>query len=192
MQGLIEAVQQAIERVTGSILYGHLGPMLLAVAATTRASINLEANPAGGSLSQIPVGTELSTGRLDLLLRHRVALLTSLPQESLGVERALVSSSDWHVACIALGKTSSANSPIAQLDCLVHAAELVYDTIRKEHPLVSGQSQRVIAADEFTPIFVWVVLHSGVTDLCSVRQPLCPSPLQLVAVSVTGWPCSDS
>jgi hypothetical protein len=178
VQGLIEAVQQAVERITGSILYSHLGSTLLAVAATTRASINLDADLAGGPLTGIPVGAELSTGRLDLLLRQRVALLTSLPQESLGIERALVSSSGWRVACIALGKASSANSPMAQLDCLVHAAELIYDTIRQEHPLASGQSQRVIAADEFTPIFVWVVLHSGVSDLCSVRQPLSPTQYQ--------------
>ena len=140
---------------------------------------------AGGSLNEVSVGTDMSTGSVDLLLRQRVAILTSLPQESLGIEHALVSSSGWRVACIALGKVSSANSPMAQLDCLVHAAELVYDTIRQEHPLVSGQSQRVIAADEFTPIFVWVVLHSGVSDLCSVRQPLPPSAVQLVFSN--GW-----
>lgn len=163
-QGLDVALQQAIERITGSVLYGHIARTLLAVAATTRAMISINIMPGGG-----PPTAVLTTGELDLAFRERVELLEHLPQEAVGVERDLVSSSNWRAACSALGRIESANSPVAQLDCLVHAAEQVYDTIREEHPLQPGDSQRVIAADEFTPIFIWVVLHSGSSELCSVR-----------------------
>lgn len=170
MQGLNMAVQHAIEQVVGSVLYGHLRHTLIAVAATTRAMISINVAPAGSSPSSSPLATVCTSGELDIAFRERVVLLEGLPQESLGVESSLVSPSNWRAASTALVKIESANSPVAQLDCLVHAAEQVYATIREEHPLQSGQSQRVIAADEFTPIFIWVVLHSGASELCSVRQ----------------------
>jgi hypothetical protein len=46
------------------------------------------------------------------------------------------------------------NSPSAQLDCLARVAEDIYATIRVEHPTPAGHKPTVIAADEFTPIFV--------------------------------------
>jgi len=50
--------------------------------------------------------------------------------------------------------TGQWNSPAAQLDCLARVAEDIYATIRTEHPTPAGHKPKVIAADEFTPIFV--------------------------------------
>ena len=64
------------------------------------------------------------------------------------------------------------NSPTKQMRCLVDAARSIYKTIDVEHRQKAGDKPRVVAADEFTPIFIFVISRSGARQLCTLAELL--------------------
>jgi hypothetical protein len=162
--GIQAAIQAGIERQVGSLVYSKIQAVLLKTAGITRSN-----------------GSIRTADENDARLATQRKLLAGKPQRFLEVDRTLVSPSEWAAACAALAKINSPtlqgkwNSPAAQLDCLVGVAEEIYATIRVEHPTPAGHKPKVVAADEFTPIFVCVSL--------GLRQPLLPSAVSRSLVS---------
>ena len=145
--GIQAAIKAGIERQVGSLVYSKIQSVLLKTAGITRSN-----------------GSFHTAAENDARLATQRKLLEGKPQRFLEIDRTLISPSEWVAACDALAKVNGTtvqgkyNSPVAQLDCLVGVAEEIYDTIRVEHPTPVGHKPKVVAADEFTPIFVCVPL----------------------------------
>ena len=108
----------------------------------------------------------------DLRFAHQCDLIQDKPQHFYQLKPSLISPSEWQAACAELRQMKSAASPTAQLQCLIEAASAIYTAIDEEHPRLPGEKPLVVAADEFTPIFIFVVTRCGLVDLCTHAEVL--------------------
>lgn len=105
------------------------------------------------------------------------------PQRTFQVAEELVSAREWEDARRVLGRISEMLTPYEQLDCLMEAAAAIYTEIRKAQTRKDGgsdgraQHPKVVGADEFTPIWVYVVCK------CDARN--------LYAHAEIMWACGD-
>jgi len=103
------------------------------------------------------------------------------PQRTFQVAEELVSAREWEEARRVLGRISEMLTPYEQLDCLMEAAAAIYAEIRKAQTRKDGSDGRshpkVVGADEFTPIWVYVVCK------CDARN--------LYAHAEIMWACGD-
>ena len=101
--------------------------------------------------------------RQELRLHNLRALVRGKSQQFFGVTDDLVSPKlEYCAARGCLQEFSSSNTPSAELTCLVNCATAIYrETQAVTKQRGSGTSPKVVGADEFTPIFVFVVCRSA-------------------------------
>lgn len=93
-----------------------------------------------------------------LALRTNMELMLKAPVEELGVNPRLVTEADWqHVQGI-LSSMRRSRSPMQKLRCLLDAVAAIHEAVSKLS--VNGGKEAVLGADEFLPIFIYVLLHS--------------------------------
>ena len=100
----------------------------------------------------------------ELFARFRA--LRAWPQTEFGLDASLVSPHGWSAAVCELERMDRLAFPSQKLGALVGAAKLVY------HEHQSRGTDRVLAADEFLPIFIFVVVHAELAAPLLTREQL--------------------
>jgi hypothetical protein len=94
-----------------------------------------------------------------------------MPQTFFGIPVHQISPSSWEVAVesFKLVSGSATTLPCEKVAALVAAAKEIPLLYRHEHPDV----ERPLGADEFLPIFIYVVSQSEMEDLYYLKEVLC-------------------
>ena len=93
-------------------------------------------------------------------------LVRQRPQSAFGIAEDLVSPLEWCAARGCLSEMRSMKTPAEELACLNTTATAIYREMQAGQARKrEGKAPKVIGADEFTPIFIYVVCLSGLTDL---------------------------
>ena len=115
--------------------------------------------------------------------------LSGKPQQHFDVHDELISGNQWEGARQELCNLQSGKlkTPNAMLDCLISTAAAIYKEIEHIQRATAGvdlSKPRIVGADEFTPIWVFVIFSSGVTDLYSFTEFMfeCAAPDSLAGM----------
>lgn len=96
-------------------------------------------------------------------------LLQVKPQTFFGIPPHQVSPSGWRSAVLRFNGVVERTLPCDKLASLVEAAKDIPRIYRDEHP----HAEKPLGADEFLPIFIWVVSQSDIEDLYLLKDVLC-------------------
>ena len=101
----------------------------------------------------------------ELQLRNLRGSLAGRPQVDFLIPPSHVDPDNWSRSCELLAEMNTHCTALGQIGCIVHAAQAVYETVEtfKTEP---GKTLTV-GADEFTPIFIYIVLMSDVVGIYS-------------------------
>jgi hypothetical protein len=119
----------------------------------------------------------------DRQLELKRKLVTGVPQFIFGIGPSHTSRSKWAAALVELNQMSQCHTPFQKVEALLATAKAIYRTYLHEHD-GSGKSapgdqtvsapakQLFLAADDFLPIFIYVMVNSEVENLVSVSEYL--------------------
>lgn len=124
-------------------------------------SIVLEGTTYEGMMGRVREG-HLNEELLLSTLRRRLA---QRPQADFAIPASHVDPDDWAQARELLAEINSCHTALGQLGCVVRAAKAVYETVEKFK--TEPGKHLTVGADEFTPIFVYIVLMSETVDIYS-------------------------
>ena len=104
------------------------------------------------------------------------------PQSYFEIPEKVISPQDWAKAIAHLNNIDTFRTPGDKLQCLVNTASEIYRQIQSDMQLkaagASAGKPFVVSADEFTPIFVYVVFRSDTPNIYSnaefMWELLCP------------------
>ncbi|CAM9306125.1 unnamed protein product [Hapterophycus canaliculatus] len=117
--------------------------------------------------------TEGPTGRLEKAVALGVSEARGKPQIFHGIPTTNLSPSSWNSSVKLLQTVGLFTLPCDKLDALMAVAHDIPALHRTEHP---GDRSNSLGADDFLPIFIYVLVNSGVKDLaaqCVVLERLC-------------------
>jgi len=102
-------------------------------------------------------------------VRYKIDCKKHLPQSYFGVPLHRLSPSSWDAAIFHLKAVDGFTLPCDKLDTLVACANEIPALFNREHP----DSDNPLGADEFLPIFIYVLIHSGINELVLLTTVLC-------------------
>jgi len=106
------------------------------------------------------------------VLQAKVAEIRGQSQSFYGVKDKYQSATNWALALKKLDAMGSAKVPHELLEAMLGAVKAIYDTFKEEHP-----QDEALGADEFLPIFIYVIVNSAVAIelpvLSEFMQNLC-------------------
>lgn len=103
----------------------------------------------------------------NLHLKCRAA--RSRPQSAFGIPLNHISPSSWESAIYQLSNIGSYTLPCDKLDALLAAAKEIPSLYVSEHPGTSSH----LGADDFLPIFIYVLVNSDIPNLAYLQKVLC-------------------
>ena len=107
--------------------------------------------------------------REESILRDKCALAQNRPQTFYGIPVHHISPSSWDSAIYQLGNIGSYTLPCDKLDALLAAAKEIPAIYLIEHPGTGAH----LGADDFLPIFIYVLINAGIRDLAYLQKVLC-------------------
>jgi len=96
-------------------------------------------------------------------LKNGIQLLRGKPQQFFSIEEKFRSCSDWSLATMELKQIDNHIQPYKMLGCILSAARAIYQSVNLEH--CGNQKTVMLSADDFLPIFIYVVVNSGVENM---------------------------
>jgi len=100
----------------------------------------------------------------DKLLQERISCLKSCSQHQFGIKPEHVSPTDWYSAVLELNLMHKCLIPCDKIGCIVAAARAIYNSCNFMR-MKRGEHPGFISADDFLPIFIYVVCHSKLRSL---------------------------
>eukprot|EP00903_Cladosiphon_okamuranus_P005644 g5610.t1 len=131
--------------------------------------------------------TEGPTARLAKAVSRSVKEARGKPQSFHGVPIANISPSSWNTSVKLLQTVGLFTLPCDKLDALMAVAHDIPALHRKEHP---GDGANGLGADDFLPIFIYVLVNSGVEDLAVqsvVLETLCDPKKMMGEAGFCDW-----
>jgi DNA-binding FrmR family transcriptional regulator len=129
--------------------------------------------PCAARLSKV---LELSFNSLEIKLRHKLQVLLNHEQHFFGIALNHVSPSNWEDIVSMLRQLRLKTLPHDRLESLIEAAKEVPRLFSKEHVYSSDdpsqQQQQSLGADEFLPIFIYILVHAEIPDLFALNEEL--------------------
>eukprot|EP00298_Acanthocystis_sp_HF-20_P015521 c21166_g3_i3.p1 GENE.c21166_g3_i3~~c21166_g3_i3.p1 ORF type:complete len:561 (+),score=177.27 c21166_g3_i3:3-1685(+) len=95
--------------------------------------------------------------------------LRSIHQIAFGIEESMLSPSNWSLAVIEMRRIEQALTPHHMLCILLNTARIIHHLFESEHPNVINFR---IGADQFVPIFVFVIVQSCLTEPLFISEIL--------------------
>ncbi|KAJ1450213.1 hypothetical protein M885DRAFT_533030 [Pelagophyceae sp. CCMP2097] len=105
----------------------------------------------------------------EMQLKHQCSRARQMPQTACGIPLHHISPSSWESAIYQLGNIGSYTLPCDKLDALLSAAREIPTLYLVEHP----GTDRHLGADDFLPIFIYVLIHANIEGLASLQRVLC-------------------
>ncbi|KAF2078239.1 hypothetical protein CYY_000429 [Polysphondylium violaceum] len=106
-------------------------------------------------------------------LQEIIAKLQNRPQEFFGIKDEFISSNHWKSAILELSCLGRCEIPHDKLDTILSSARAIYNSLNYEKNLKNKVHQDYfLSADDFLPIYLYVVVNSGVKDLEFTNQYL--------------------
>eukprot|EP01132_Coremiostelium_polycephalum_P000973 gene973-1238_t len=107
----------------------------------------------------------------EIHLRENILKLANKSQEFFGIKSELMSNNNWKSAILELSCLSRCELPQDKLDTILLSARAIYNTVNYEQNLKNKiQKDYYLSADDFLPIYLYVVVNSGVEDLELINQ----------------------
>jgi len=106
---------------------------------------------------------------LDATLHFKCQAARSRPQSFFGIPLHHISPSSWESAIYQLSNIGSYTLPCDKLDALLAAAKEIPQLFLAEHPGTSAH----LGADDFLPIFIYVLVNSDIPNLAYLQRVLC-------------------
>jgi len=103
----------------------------------------------------------------DEALSRRMRLLEFLRPEVLDIKPELQNEMIWTVARDELKKINSYKTPGEKIACVVKCATVIFRSISLVSIQSGGEGESACGADDFLPVFIWVVLRCHVPKLYS-------------------------
>jgi hypothetical protein len=107
-------------------------------------------------------------------LEAKIRSILGKPQSFFGIPNKHASKSRWGAAVSELGRLDCVDAPYQKVEVLLATAKAIYKTYIAEH---TGAAESFLAADDFLPIFIYVIVNSEID---------CPE-----ATCELLWVCSD-
>jgi Vacuolar sorting protein 9 (VPS9) domain len=101
-------------------------------------------------------------------LRRNVLTIAHQPQTFYGIPVQHISPSSWECVVLALRDLRSKTLPHDRLEALLAAAKEIPELFIREHP----GSDKPLGADDFLPIFIYVLARAQIPDLLSLNEEL--------------------
>ncbi|GAM17473.1 hypothetical protein SAMD00019534_006480 [Acytostelium subglobosum LB1] len=109
----------------------------------------------------------------EAVLQDNISKLASKSQEFFGIKSEFITQSNWQSAVLELKALEQIDIPYNKLDSILASARAIYNYINYERNLKSNSQQEIfLSADDFLPIYIYVVVNSGVKDLEFTNQYL--------------------
>jgi len=106
-------------------------------------------------------------------LQEIICKLQDRPQEFFGIKDEFISSNHWKSAILELSCLGRCEIPHDKLDTILSSARAIYNSLNYEKNLKNKVHQDYfLSADDFLPIYLYVVVNSGVKDLEFTNQYL--------------------
>ncbi|KAN0016274.1 hypothetical protein ACTFIU_006238 [Dictyostelium citrinum] len=104
-------------------------------------------------------------------LQEYISKLISKPQEFFGIKDDFISANCWKSAVLELSCLGRCEIPHDKLDTILSSARAIYNSLNYEKNLKNKDYQDYfLSADDFLPIYLYVVVNSGVKDLEFTNQ----------------------
>eukprot|EP01035_Chromulina_nebulosa_P018930 gene18930-24737_t len=156
---LEDEIQIAFDRLTED-------EMRIITRSAIRKQVEIEVYiPAAARITKV---LELSFGRLEQQLNHKINFLKNFPQVFFGIPKNQISPSNWDDVVTSLRGLRSKTLPHDRLESLLDISKDIPKLFQKEHP----DSDKPLGADEFLPIFIYIVVHSQINDLIALNEEL--------------------
>ena len=110
-------------------------------------------------------------------------MLREQSQEYFEIDRDFQSASDWSAAILLLRSLDDFSLPSEKAALLVRVARCIYSTYEQEHP----HQTRTMSADDFFPIFIYVLCNCELHDPYASRQLIHITMLHSVCVGEIGY-----
>ncbi|GAM21165.1 hypothetical protein SAMD00019534_043400, partial [Acytostelium subglobosum LB1] len=110
----------------------------------------------------------------ETLLRQHIEKLKGKPQEFYGIKKEFITQSNWKAAILELGGLDRCvDIPQHKLDTILASARAIYNCVNYEQRIKNKTSDDIfLSADDFLPIYIYVVVNSGVNELEFINQYL--------------------
>mmetsp|Transcript_11470 Transcript_11470/g.14308 ORF Transcript_11470/g.14308 Transcript_11470/m.14308 type:complete len:216 (+) Transcript_11470:222-869(+) len=105
----------------------------------------------------------------EFALQRKCIRARSRPQTFYGIPIQHISPSSWESAIYQLANIGAYTLPCDKLDALLAAAKEIPALYRVEHPGTDTH----LGADDFLPIFIYVLVNAKVPDLLHLQHVLC-------------------
>ena len=101
-------------------------------------------------------------------LQRKINLIYDQPQQFFGIPVKHTSPSNWSKVVNLLGAIRMKTLPFDRLELLLKVAKAIPLVFTEEHP----GSEKLLGADEFLPIFIYVLVKSKIVDLLALNEEL--------------------
>ncbi len=101
-------------------------------------------------------------------LQRKINLIYDQPQQFFGIPMKHTSPSNWNKVVNLLGTIRMKTLPYDRLELLLKVAKEIPLLFIEEHP----GSEKLLGADEFLPIFIYVLVKSKIMDLLALNEEL--------------------
>jgi hypothetical protein len=105
----------------------------------------------------------------DNTVSKRMQLLSFIGPDALDIKAELQNDIVWALARDELKKINSYRTPGEKIDCIVKCASVIFKflSVASARAAADGELESAPGADDFLPVFIYVVLHSHVPKLMS-------------------------
>eukprot|EP01111_Echinosteliopsis_oligospora_P013520 TRINITY_DN4864_c0_g1_i1.p1 TRINITY_DN4864_c0_g1~~TRINITY_DN4864_c0_g1_i1.p1 ORF type:complete len:630 (+),score=127.50 TRINITY_DN4864_c0_g1_i1:156-2045(+) len=112
-------------------------------------------------------------GAVDQVLNKNLSLLKGRPQEFFGIPPELRSVNNFSAGILEMSSLSRAEIPAEKLAIVLSTAKAIYKCVeyeRSNNILPTEKKDALLSADDFLPIFIYIVINSEIKDLESMSQ----------------------
>ncbi|KYQ88769.1 vacuolar sorting protein 9 domain-containing protein [Tieghemostelium lacteum] len=104
-------------------------------------------------------------------LQEQIQKLCTKSQEFFGIKSEFISSNNWKSAILELSCLSRCEIPHDKMATILSSAKAIYNSINYEKNIRNKvQQDYFISADDFLPIYIYVVVNSGIKELEFTNQ----------------------
>ena len=102
------------------------------------------------------------------IIKYNLSCLRNKPQTFFGIPVEHISPSSWESVVIALRKIEDKSIPYDRIMALLKAAHEIPDLYKLEHV----GSENALGADDFLPIFIYVVVRAQIKDIALINEEM--------------------
>lgn len=113
----------------------------------------------------------MQTKEADEIIKQKLKFLKGKPQKNFGINPENESTTDWSNALFELNNLERCQIPADKIACLLETARVIYSTVNFNR-LRRGDSPGYLSADEFLPIFIYVVVHCDIQNMETTSEIL--------------------